>query len=109
MAAGITITVNCPNVTFSISHVKTINNRATIGGNIAVVLFANPGQMVTIENSHIMGGSAHYGGGLEIWILLLMHGKGKPNIWVKNVHFTDNKAWTGGGALYITAFQNEKH
>ena len=60
-ATGVAVMIKCPNVTFSISHVRMINNHADLGGNIA--LFAYPGQAVTIENSHIMGGSAYYGGG----------------------------------------------
>ena len=103
-ATGIAVRVKCPHVTFSISHVKMINNHADLGGNIAVISYAYPAQVFTIEDSQIMSGSAYYGGGLKIWI---DQDTGKPNISVKNVHFTDNKALNGGGALYITAFQTQ--
>ena len=106
-ATGVAVIIKCPNVTFSISHVRMINNHADLGGNIAIMSFTYPGQAVTIENSHIMGGSAYSGGGLKIYLQLLLHGTGRPNIWVKNVHFTDNKGLDGGGALYLTAYQTK--
>ena len=111
VAAGIAILVKCPNVTINISRVKVINNRADLGGNMAVTSYAYPGSVFTIENSQIASGSGFYGGGLKIWLhnipKIEKRGTGKPNILVKNVHFTHNRAEADGGALYVTANQTE--
>ena len=110
VATGIAIIVMCTNITFSISHVKVINNHADMGGNMAVTSEAYPdtGPVVTIENSQIVSGSAYYGGGLKIWLHMPKgESSGKPNILVQNVHFIGNRATADGGALYITANQTK--
>ena len=74
---------------------------------MAVTSYAYPTSVVAIENSQIASGSGFKGGGLKIELENEVYGGGKPNILVKNVHFIDNTAMEGGGALYVTANQTK--
>ena len=106
-ATGITIKAECPGVQVDISHVKLANNHGEIGGNMAITL--TPGVRINIRDSQIINGTAYRGGGLKIKLTTSRQSNASQPlaIYVENVDFAYNGANISGGALYITAYQQD--
>ena len=118
-ASGLTLLIDCPFVHATISNITTVNNVADNGGNLAIRLNFTAYQpgigSVLIQNSRVVGGVGHRGGGLRVWSRI--HGAGEVScsnlsqsystLRVVNTTFTGNHANSAGGALYISHYEEE--
>ena len=118
-ASGITLLIDCPFVHATISNITAMHNAADNGGNLAVRLNFTAFQpgigSVLIQNSRIIGGMGHRGGGLRVWSRI--HGaddvscgnlsQNYTTLWVINTSFIGNHAHSAGGALYISHYEEQ--
>ena len=119
-ASGITLLIDCPFVHATISNITAMHNVADNGGNLAVRLnfpAYQPGiGSVLVQNSRIVGGMGHRGGGLRVWSRI--HGaddiscsnlsQNYVTLRVVNTSFAGNYAHSAGGALYISHYEEQR-
>ena len=118
-ASGLTLLIDCPFVHAVIDNITAMHNVADDGGNLAIrVNFAayQPGiGSVLLQNSQILHGLGHRGGGLRVWSSI--HGakniscsdlrKDYVTLRVINTDFVGNHANSAGGAFYISHYEEE--
>ena len=118
-ASGLTLLIDCPYVDVVIDNITTMNNVADNGGNLAIRLnftTHRPGiGSVLLKNSHVFNGRGHRGGGLRVWSRI--YGAGNVScsdlstlyvmLRVVNTTFMGNHAYSAGGALYISHYEEE--
>lgn len=119
-ASGLNLLINCPNVSVYMDNITALNNSGEDGGNVAVRLkYASTKKdvgRVVLNNSFIMKGRGHRGGGLRVWSMFLpvplINGSislptNRTVLKVLNTHFDGNHAKTAGGALYISHYERD--
>ena len=119
-ASGLTLLIDCPFVDAFITNITAVHNVAENGGNLAIRLNFTSYQpgigSVLLQNSNIVGGEGHRGGGLRVWSRTVGAGKVSCSelsqkyvtLRVVNTTFIGNHANSAGGALYVSHYE-EKH
>ena len=119
-ASGLTLLIDCPFVHVTISNITAMHNVADNGGNLAIRLNFTSYQpgigSILLQNSNIVGGVGHRGGGLRVWsriygardISCRNLSQNYVTLHVVNTNFTDNHAKSAGGALYISHYEEER-
>ena len=119
-ATGLTLLISCPFIHVNITNITAYNNLADDGGNVAISLdFKNYREnigSVSLRNSLIQAGTGHRGGGLRVWSYARLKSgsttcsnisRTYTTLHVENVSFVGNQARVGGGALYISHYEQE--
>ena len=122
-ATGLTLQISCPAITVNINNITVSGNQADNGGNLAIKFKYFTGSYynrsvpsVVINNSRIVDGIGHRGGGLRVWSIIASANTEGPEIndscehcilRISNTQFVGNYAKAGGGALYISHYQTK--
>ena len=122
-ATGFTLLIFCPAITVNINNITVSGNQADNGGNLAIKFKYFTGSYyngsvpsVVINNSRIVDGIGHRGGGLRVWSIIASANTEGPEIndscehcilRISNTQFVGNYAKAGGGALYISHYQTK--
>ena len=76
-ATGLTLQISCPAITVNINNITVSGNQADNGGNLAINFTYFTGSYyngsvpsVVINNSRIVDGIGHRGGGLRVWSII---------------------------------------
>ena len=114
-ANGLEVILHCPHVSVVMDNLTIANNMGRNGGNLALSVtdFDNVTNtsIITIKNSHIVGGSAEQGGGMRFWTRTILSPQSScinnvHNILeVYNTNFSSNRAYSRGGALLMSHYQ----
>ena len=118
-ATGLTLLIDCPFVHADIDNITTMNNTADNGGNLAIRLNFTSYQpgigSVLLQRSFIKNGKGHRGGGLRVWSRIYGSDsvscskvlQNYTTLRVVNTTFIGNHAYSAGGALYISHYEEE--
>ena len=116
-ATGFTLLIFCPAITVNINNITVSGNQADNGGNLAIKFKYFVGShkvpSIVINNSRIVGGVGYRGGGLKVWSIVVLANKEEIKceqyehciLHISNTQFIGNHAQGGGGAVYISQYQ----
>ena len=127
-ATGLTLLIYCPAISVSINNITMVGNHADNGGNLAINFtdftsnYHYDGEVpsVVVNNSRIVAGTGHRGGGLRVWSVIVAAIKGEISyhqmvsgqsehyiLQILNTQFVENHAHSGGGALYVSHYETD--
>lgn len=122
-ASGLSIDLECPNVTVTIDNVTMSNNTGNTGGNLAILFYTFQTHFsisVYILNSIIEGGHAPEGGGMYAEFVVRPQKSSNANfkpicpenhqyhklLHIYNTSFTDNAVMYKGSGVYLRQKQS---
>ena len=120
---GLTMLMNCSLIIVRINNITAVGNEA---GNLAINFtdftsnyhYSEEVPNVIINNSRIAGGAGRRGGGLNVWLFIVLNPKegilcnqtckNHRIVHISNTQFVGNHAHRAGGALYIRYYETKQ-